>query len=78
MSSTSRAGGTANNAQVHAGDSPTSGDARARDARGALADDAERAVDAIERKIAGMKESLATAKAEAKRLRAEAQKGGQG
>lgn len=34
-------------------------------------DEAEQAVEIIEAKIAGMKESLATAKAEAKRLRAE-------
>lgn len=42
-----------------------------------LADDAERAVEVIEAKLAGIKESLATAKAEAKRLRAEARKDGQ-
>lgn len=42
------------------------------------ADEAEQAVRTIEAKIAGMKESLATAKADAKRLRAEADKGGEG
>jgi hypothetical protein len=39
------------------------------------ADEAEAAVEAIEAKLAGMKESLATAKANAKRLRAEAKEG---
>jgi uncharacterized protein YceH (UPF0502 family) len=53
-------------------------DQRARDHAQQVADDAEHAVKTIETKLAGMKESLATAKADAKRLRAEAQKGGQG
>jgi hypothetical protein len=38
------------------------------------ADQADAAVEAIEAKLAGMKESLVSAKAEAKRLRAEAKK----
>jgi hypothetical protein len=42
------------------------------------ADEAEQAVAVIEAKLAGMKESLATAKTEAKRLRAEAAKGASG
>ena len=41
------------------------------------ADEAEQAIETIEAKLAGIKESLAAAKADAKRLRAEAQKGGQ-
>lgn len=41
-----------------------------------LADDAEQAVPVIEEKIAGMQATLRTAKAEAKRLRGEARKGG--
>lgn len=40
------------------------------------ADDAEKAVETIEAKIFGMQDSLKAAKAEAKRLRAEAKKGG--
>jgi hypothetical protein len=39
------------------------------------ADEAEAAIEKIEAKLAGMKETLATAKAEAKRLRAEAKEG---
>jgi ribosome maturation protein Sdo1 len=42
------------------------------------ADEAEAAVEVIEAKLAGMKETLATAKAEAKRLRAEANEGAKG
>jgi len=38
------------------------------------ADEADRAVEAIEAKIAGMQESLKAAKADAKRYRAEARK----
>lgn len=41
-----------------------------------LADEAEAAVRAIQAKFDGMKDSLAAAKAEAKRLRAEAKAGG--
>lgn len=41
------------------------------------ADEAEAAVESIEAKLAGMQESLETAKAEAERLRDEATKGGQ-
>jgi hypothetical protein len=48
--------------------------AHRRDLAGTYADQAEQAVEAIEAKLAGMKESLATAKAEAKALRAEATK----
>ena len=42
------------------------------------ADEAEAAVKTIEGVLAGTKESLATAKAEAKRLRAEADEGAEG
>jgi hypothetical protein len=42
------------------------------------ADEAEAAVEVIEAKLAGIKESLAAAKAEAKRLRKEADEGGLG
>jgi molecular chaperone GrpE (heat shock protein) len=42
------------------------------------ADEAEAAVVAIEAKLAGMKERLATAKADAKRLRKEADEGVKG
>jgi hypothetical protein len=42
------------------------------------ADQAEQAVETIEGVLAGVKESLATAKADAKRLRKEANEGGQG
>ncbi len=44
--------------------------------RDRLADDAEAAVETIQAKLDGMKESLAAAKQEAKRLRAEAKQGG--
>jgi hypothetical protein len=53
---------------VRRGDLPLLG----QDLLDRYADEAEAAVEAIEAKLAGMKESLATAKAEAKRLRAEA------
>jgi len=43
-----------------------------------LADEADAAVKAMKAKLAGWKDSLATAQAEAKRLRAQAQNGGQG
>jgi multidrug resistance efflux pump len=42
------------------------------------ADEAEQAVKLIEEKLAGMQASLKTAKADAKRLRAEADKGAEG
>jgi hypothetical protein len=41
------------------------------------ADEAEQAVETIEQVLAGVKATLATAKADAKRLRAEADKGGE-
>lgn len=50
----------------------------AQQQRERYADEAEAAVKVIEAKLAGMKESLATAKAEAKRLRAEADEGREG
>ena len=71
--STSNGSGAAHDAEVRTDADP---DAVQRQ-REALADDAERAVKTIRAKLAGMKESLATAEAEAKRLRAEAKKGGQ-
>jgi hypothetical protein len=45
--------------------------------RDRYADEAEQAVGVIEEKIAGMQATLKTAKVEAKRLRAEADKGGE-
>jgi len=42
------------------------------------ADEAERAVETIERKLAGMEAALKTARADAKRLRAEAEEGASG
>jgi hypothetical protein len=42
------------------------------------ADEAEAAVEVIEAKLAGIKQALADRKAEAKRLRKEADEGGQG
>lgn len=45
-----------------------------REQRAVYADEAQRRVEVIEAKLAGIKESLAEAKADAKRLRAEAQK----
>jgi hypothetical protein len=48
-----------------------------QDLRERLADEAEQAVETIKAKAEGMNESLKTAKAEAKRLRAEANEGGE-
>jgi hypothetical protein len=50
----------------------------AQQQRERYASEAEAAVTVIEAKLAGTKESLATAKAKAKRLRREANEGGEG
>lgn len=73
MSSTSRANGAAPDAGVDTGGDEAAVDAQAQ--REVYAEQAEQAVKTIKAKIAGMKETLATAEADAKRLRAEA-KGG--
>lgn len=70
--STSQGGGAAGDAQVS-----TDVEDAQQAQRERYAAEAEANVDTITAKLAGMKESLATAKAEAKRLRAEAQNGGQ-
>jgi len=73
----STAGGkaAANDATVETGDAAT-GAVQAQ--RVTYADEADAAVKSIKAKMAGMKDSLATAQAEAKSLRAQAQNGGQG
>jgi hypothetical protein len=67
--STAGAGGTANDASVD-----TTRTANVQADLDTYADDAEKAVETIEAKLAGMKASLAAAKTEAKRARAEADK----
>jgi len=71
MPSTAGGDGTAPDAAVQVGADVLS-DAVQRQ-RELYADEAEAAVEAIKAKIDGMKESFATAKTEAKRLRAEAE-----
>lgn len=68
--------GQAGDAQVQTGEPPEAAEIQAQ--RELLADQAETAVAVIEEKLAGVKESLAAAKAEAKRLRKQADEGGQG
>lgn len=68
--STSTSGGAAHDATVDTGTDP-----RQQEYLGRLADDREQAVAVITEKLEGMKSSLATAKAEAKESRADAQKG---
>lgn len=70
--SSAKGGGSAPAATVESGQIEPSAVQRYLDA---VADDAEQAVTAIEQKIAGMQESLKTAKANAKTARTAAQKG---
>ena len=73
MAQPATVGGEAPNASVQTGP-PVDPDAVQAD-RERYAEEAEQAVSTIEAVLAGTKESLATAKAEAKRLRAEAKEG---
>lgn len=76
MAGSAGASGAANDAQVQTGPPPPTEAVQRQ--RELYADEAEAAVEVIEAKLAGVKESLATAKAEAKRLRAEANEGASG
>jgi hypothetical protein len=70
MATDAAGGGAADDATVDT--SPPPETAQVQQMREAYAVDAETAVKTIEAKIAGMQASLKTAKADAKRLRAEA------
>jgi hypothetical protein len=76
MAASAGAAGAANDAKVEIGP-PATTEATQRQ-REQLADEAEQAVKAIEAKLAGWKQTLADKKAEAKQLRAEADKGASG
>lgn len=70
MSTSAAGGGAALNATVD-----TTSDPRRQEYLERYADDCERAVKVITEKLEGIKDSLATAKTDAKQARAEAQKG---
>jgi len=76
MAGSAGGSGSAGDAKVQTGPPPPTEQIQAQRER--YADEAEQAVKTIEAKLAGVKESLATAKAEAKRLRAEANEGAEG
>lgn len=73
MTSSAGGSGKANDATVATGPATPEVE-RSQAYRLALADDAERVVEIIQAKYDGIRESLATARAEAQRLRAEADK----
>lgn len=77
--STASAGGEAFNAGAATGSSVAAGQRTPaqQEYLDTYADECERAVEVIAAKLAGVKETLATARVEAKRARAEARNGGE-